>query len=136
MHRIVCYVPILLLISLVNAGCNRSDAGLHRFSGKVTHQGRPVQGLLITFTPGDLESKAAAIGATDEEGRFVLKVGSQSGVFPGQNRVTCQDPRALMGGKTSSEADYVACITKYSPKNSTLTIDVTKNESDYELKLD
>lgn len=120
----------------LSVGCGRAADGLHSFKGTVTHNGKPIQGLLITFTPDDLNTKSAAMGATDENGKFELKVGSLNGVYPGNHKVSCQDPRSLMGGKTSTEKEYVACITKYSSKNSKLTVDVTKDEDNYELKLD
>jgi hypothetical protein len=109
---------------------------LYKFKGKVTHNGKPVKYLFITFTPDDENTKASAVGASDKDGNFEMMIASTSGVFPGMHKVSCHDPLIELGSKTSTEPEYLACIEKYSSKNSTLTIDVTKNVSNYELKLD
>ncbi len=46
------------------------------------------------------------------------------------------DPQSIMGGKSSTDPDYLEVIKKFAPGKSTLTINVEKNESNLELKLD
>lgn len=55
---------------------------------RVTHNGKPVKYLYITFTPDDLATKAEAVGAADKDGYFELKVSSTSGAFPGSHTIS------------------------------------------------
>ncbi len=130
----VCCVCLMCLATV--AGCGPSGPKLYKFKGKVTHNGKPVKYLYITFTPDDENTKASAVGAADKEGNFELMIASTPGVFPGLHKISCHDPLIELGSKTSTEPEYLACIQKYSQKNSTLTIDIDKNHSNYELKLD
>ncbi len=117
-------------------GCGPSGPKLYKFKGRVTHNGKPVKYLYITFTPDDEGTKASAVGSSDKDGYFEMMIASTPGVFPGMHKISCHDPLIDLGSKTSTEPEYLACIQKYSPTKSTLTINIEKNVSDYELKLD
>ena len=45
------------------------------------------------------------------------------------------DPLAAVGGKSSSDPDYIAATKKFG-MNSPLKINIEKNEKNFELKLD
>lgn len=127
----------LVCIGLLPAmGCGESGPKLYRIKGTVTHNGKPVKLLLLTFTPDDEMTKAPAMGATDDNGRFEMKIGSTPGVFPGKHTISCHDPLIDMGSKTSTEPDYLAVIAKYAPGKSTMIINVEENNDNLELKMD
>ena len=127
---------LLLSCVLATVGCGPSGPKLYKFKGRVTHNGKPVKYLYITFTPDDMNTKTSAVGASDKEGYFELMIASTPGVFPGPHKISCHDPLLDLGSKTSTEPEYLACIQKYSPSKSTLVMNIEKNVSDYELKLD
>ncbi len=116
-------------------GCGESGPKLYKIKGKLTYNGKPVPYVLLTFTPDDEKTKAPATSGTDKDGRFEMKIGSEPGVFPGMHKITCMDPQSIMGGKSSTEPDYIAVITKYAPGKSSMTINIEKNESNLELDL-
>ena len=129
-------VWVLLIIGSCFTGCTNSGPDLYTFSGKVTHQGKPVEKLFIKFTPDDLNTKSESVAISDEHGNFNMLISDTSGVFPGSHTVSCQDPLKLMGGKTSDDPGYLACIKKYAPGKSEMKVEVSKNTSGYELKFD
>ena len=129
----------LALISLAFAtvlGCGDSGPKLYSLKGVVTHNGKPVANLYLTFLPTDPAAQAPASSSTDASGRFELKVGAKGGVYPGKYIVTCSDPAAMMGGKSSDDPDYAVVVKKYAQGKSTYTMEVDKNNSNLELKLD
>ena len=73
---------------------------------------------------------------TDKNGKYALKIGSAGGVVPGKYTVTCSDPAAMMGGKSSDDPNYAIVCKKYAQGTSKYVIDVQKSDSNLELKLD
>ena len=124
----------ILLMTLYFAGCGGD--GLKQIKGTVTHKGKPVANLYLTFMPGDPKTQPASSSSTDKNGKFELKVGSAGGVVPGKYTVTCSDPAAGMGGKSSDDPDYAVVCKKYAQGTSTYTIEVKESNSNLELKLD
>ena len=127
------FFPILLL-SFFFAGCGGND--LRQIRGTVTHNGKPVGDLYLTFMPSDPKTQPASSSTTDKNGRFELKIGSTGGVVPGKYTVTCSDPAAMMGGKSSDDPNYAIVCKKYAQGASTYVIDVQQSNSNLELKLD
>ena len=127
---------MLVLCMLAIVGCGTSGPKLYQIKGTVTREGKPVKYLYITFIPDDDGTKAVSVGASDKEGHFEMKIASTPGVFPGPHKIFCHDPLLDMGSKTSTEPDYLACIKEYAPGKSPLTINVEKNNYNYELKMD
>lgn len=134
MIRSTYFLSVISLVFLV--GCGDSGPKLYKIKGTLTYKGKPVPYVLLTFTPDDEKTKAPATSGTDKNGKFEMKIGSEPGVFPGPHKVTCMDPQSIMGGKSSTDPDYIAVTTKYAPGKSILTFNVEKNESSLELKLD
>jgi hypothetical protein len=127
---------MLVVGLLAISGCGSSGPKLYKIKGTVTREGKPVKFLYITFSPDDGGTKAVSVGASDDQGRFEMMIASTPGVYPGPHKIFCHDPLLDLGSKTSTEPDYLACIKEYSPEKSPLTINVDKNISNYELKLD
>ena len=77
--------PILLLsLSLLCAGCGANDgAGV---TGKVLYDGQPLTTGSVTFHP--VASGPLAIGDIQSDGTYSLSVGTESGLPPGEYRVT------------------------------------------------
>ena len=123
-----------LFLTLFLSGCGGDD--LKQIKGTVTHNGKPVANLYLTFMPSDPKTQPASSSSTDANGRFELKIGSAGGVAPGKYTVTCSDPAAMMGGKSSEDKDYAAVCKKYAQGTSTYTIEVKESNSNLELKLD
>jgi hypothetical protein len=122
--------------AMLFAGCSPSGPKLYKIKGQVTHQGKPVKYVYISFVPDDPNTMATATGSADENGYFELMIGSTPGVYPGGHTVTAQDPLIAVGATTSKEPDFLAVIAKYGPGKSTMKFNVEKNESNLELKMD
>src|SRR5262245_38136533 len=78
-------LPVLTL-----TGCGN---GLAKVSGVVTLDGQPLRSgndvrATVYFQPAS-GAGAAAVGILDEEGKFTLSSGSQTGVAPGEYVITC-----------------------------------------------
>ena len=82
------------------------------------------------------QSQGLAMSTTDKNGKYELKIGSAGGVVPGKYTVTCSDPAAMMGGKSSDDPNYAIVCKKYAQGTSKYVIDVQKSDSNLELKLD
>jgi hypothetical protein len=123
-----------ILLTMLFTGCGGED--LKQIKGTVTHNGKPVANLYLTFMPTDPKTQPASSSSTDKNGRFELKIGSAGGVVPGKYTVTCSDPAAMMGGKSSDDKDYAVVCKKYAQGTSTYTIDVKESNRNLELKLD
>lgn len=127
------FAPVVLL-SIFFAGCGGED--LRQIKGTVTHNGKPVADLYLTFMPEDPKTQPASSSTTDKNGKYELKIGSAGGVVPGKYTVTCSDPAAMMGGKSSDDPNYAIVCKKYAQGTSKYVIDVQKSNSNLELKLD
>ncbi len=137
MMRSILGLFLLSAMVIASVGCGQPGPKLYTIKGTVKHKGKPVEGLLIQFTPTDQGTKAEAMGGTDKNGRFEMKIGDLYGVYPGEHTVTASDPLVSMGvGKTSTAPEYLAVIQKYSVGKSPIKMDIKKNESNLELNLD
>ena len=87
------FVPILLLASIVLflGGCGADDPyGAVVVKGTVTVDGKPMDGITISFNPVSGDGMNAG-GMTDKQGRFVLTTGGApfgTGAVPGEYNVT------------------------------------------------
>ncbi len=129
-------VVLLSLLSLLSSGCGSGGPKLYSIKGQVTHNGKPVKYLMLSFIPDDENTKATSTGSTDEEGRFEMMIGSTPGVFPGPHTITASDPLIVVGSKSSTEPEYLAVIAKYAPGKSPLKMNIEKSDSNLQLKLD
>jgi hypothetical protein len=86
--------------SLLLSGCGN---GLAQVSGQVTIDGQPVDGskgnafVVVQFVPVGGKGANGA-GLADENGRYSVATGSQSGVWPGEYFVTCTVRNERSGG--------------------------------------
>jgi hypothetical protein len=81
---------ILGVVFVLVSGCG--SAKFAPVSGRVTLNGKPLPNAFVTFNPtpkaGSVEAGPSAIGTTDEDGRYTLRVSStQPGALVGMNRV-------------------------------------------------
>lgn len=78
----------LLFLGLASLGCGGRE-GLAPVSGRVTINGRPVEGLGITFTPLDQPQVRPSVGTCDANGNYTLMFTStEPGGTIGRNRVS------------------------------------------------
>lgn len=137
--RCLLWCGCLLLL-----GCNRGGPEIVPIEGVVTHKGQPVPNLRIYFTPTDGRPSWAI---SDEKGRFVLDYDEDhDGAKVGTHKVwvldesTNIDPTLAMSGgartrpKRPPFMDEI--LAKYSREKSTLTVEITKPDRNFQLKLD
>ena len=78
-------ITIIFLFCLLALGCNNKNPhGVIMVTGVVTFDDLPLEGATVTFSPQ--EGSLAAVGLTDEQGRFTLNSGSSkagTGAQPG-----------------------------------------------------
>ncbi len=130
---------LLMLLGCVGfvfaVGCG-SGNDLMQVKGTVTHQGKPVPNLYLTFMPTDPHKQAPSSSTTDATGKFELKVGGQGGIMPGKYIITASDPAALMGGKSSDDPVYKDICKKYAQGTSKYQIEIKESNRNFELMLD
>src|SRR5436190_24169142 len=95
-----------LLVSLVLAlGC-----GSQKYvpvAGKVTLNGKPLANALVAFNripeAGSIESGPSAVGTTDQNGEFTLRVSlQQTGALVGKHRVAISAMSSQVGGDSDA----------------------------------
>jgi hypothetical protein len=130
------------LLTATLAGCGSNVPEIVEIEGTVTHKGQPVPNLRIYFIP---TSGRGSHGTSDQNGRFVLdydydydgaKVGTHTVwvVDLGSNI----DPTAAMSGapRPKRTAEMAEVLAKYSQERSTLKVEVTGPDKNFQLKLD
>ena len=124
------YLPILfLLIPLI--GCSKDRV---QVSGKVTHDGKAVNGGTIIFSP-PTSKKGGNIGKpgvaeVQSDGTFTVK----EGVAPGQSKITYSPPSVeikgeLKPGETAPVSPFAGLVPK------TETVDVSASNNTFEIEL-
>lgn len=86
-HQITLWGAASLLCLCAVAGCG-SDSDLAAVTGRITLNGRPLEGAIVQFQPvGQAGSPSA--GITDEDGRYELMFTfNRRGAMVGEHRVT------------------------------------------------
>ncbi|MDD4267822.1 MAG: carboxypeptidase-like regulatory domain-containing protein [Pirellulales bacterium] len=129
----------MLLVSGI-LGCGGQD-GLVTVSGTATHDGKPVEDLVVVFKP---EAGRISSGKTDAQGRFtLLYTRDQEGVEKGKHQVYVQySPSdmdmqmAIEQGTAKIPAEVSEIVAKYgNPEKSPLTFDIQQSQ-EIDLKLD
>lgn len=115
-------------------GCGTPD--YYQCEGIVTHEGKPVGPLLITFQPEDPEAGRPPTAISDENGKFKMESGREAGVPPGNYIINVVDPVAADGRKMSTAPEYLYVIDRYSPEKSDVKYTADSHQSNFELKLD
>jgi hypothetical protein len=84
-------LPVVLLLTtclLSGSGCGGNDK-IVAVTGKVTHEGKPVAGMIVSFVPQMQTESGTSTGETDENGEYSLTVFNtgQSGAVVGTHKV-------------------------------------------------
>jgi hypothetical protein len=90
-------LPFALLAGacfLSSSGCGGSEKVVS-VSGKVTHNGKPVPGLVVSFVPEAQTVTGVSTGQTDDDGNYTLTVvkSRRSGAVVGNHKVWVSLPR-------------------------------------------
>lgn len=138
------YPRLLCAISVVCGllGCSGapSPPSTYPVSGKVTLNGKPVEGANLTFIPKTAGDGATASGSTDAEGNYRLFQGSLNGAQPGSYKVILEawvpKPGASIPAEMKNDKGQLAAMglatqvipTKYvDPAQTDLSADVDPN---------
>ena len=95
--KIPLTLPVLLVVSASFAACSGcgSKEKVVRVSGKITRNGNPVSGLVVSFVPVEQTETGVSTGTTDENGHYDLTVflTRQSGAVVGMHKIWVSRPR-------------------------------------------
>jgi hypothetical protein len=137
--RTLRVAPVMVAL-LLTAGCSQGPQVV-KVNGKVTHHGKPVPGLFLNFEP---ENGRPSWAITDKEGRFTLACFEENdGAVVGKHRVyvSIKDEGQQEMRKYRSEvltpAEIQTILKKYGSYETTaMTIEISKNTPEVEIKLD
>lgn len=134
-------LPSLAIGCFLLTGCGGS--GTVSVSGTLTYKGKPVTNAVVNFAPTD--DGRPSSGLTDKDGKFTLQYDPEiKGVKPGKYKVYVMHnvsadaarPGAIPGMPAPPEGDGKELFSKYSNEKSPVTVEITKAESNLELKWD
>ena len=139
---------------LMASGCGGTSDKIVAASGKVTHNGQPVPGIILSFVPQGPNESGVSSGKSDESGRFKLTLASsgRSGAVAGSHKVWVSLPLTVhtedtidaegkrKKGKDRPKAekptgDLQMIIKKYGSLEKT-PLQIEVNGSELEVKLD
>ena len=115
---------------LLTCGCSDSGPGLAEVKGRVTLDGQPVAGAMVTFEPQvtTVDGGANSIGITDDNGEYTLQYpGDKVGAVVATHKVTIAYEEGSQGQKPIP--------AKYN-SNSELTREVQAGENEINLELE
>jgi len=134
-------VPLVVLVSLLAAGCGGSDADLAPVKGTVSLDGEPLAGARVEFDPAPEEgirgksTGSASYGVTDSSGRYTLQyTHEREGALVGKHTVRITT-RAMT---VDADGKEVLVPERLPPKfhlNSELTREVTPGSNTFDLPL-
>lgn len=87
MGRLRCKLAALLAVAM--AGCGGDGLVRVAVKGKLTAQGKPLDGAVVQFIPMEATKGEGAVGRSDDDGNFTM-VGTRDqkgGVVPGEYKV-------------------------------------------------
>ncbi len=133
--RIAAALPLLLFLL---TGCSDKPTVV-AVKGTVTRGGKPLKSLLVTFYPED--GGRSSSGRSDDQGHFELKYDNDTkGATLGNHKVAVAFKPL---GPKEEAADFSfhpeqdAILEKYGQRATTpLSVEITRAESDLQLKLD
>jgi hypothetical protein len=88
-------LTILLTATCLGSGCLRSGEKVVTVTGTVTHNGNPVEGIIVSFVPEAPTQTGVSTGQTDDKGKYKLTVAKsgRSGAVVGTHKVWVSLPR-------------------------------------------
>ena len=138
------------------SGCGGSKDKIVGVTGTVTHNGNPVEGIVVSFVPEAQTDSGVSTGTTDANGHYTLTVAKtgKSGAVAGMHRIWISRPRAPFAEPANKEevaklkklkkapaasekppADLTEMLKRYGNlENSQLTAEVTGGTIDLDLK--
>jgi hypothetical protein len=134
-------LPAVAAGCLLLAGCGGS--GLVPVSGTLTFKGKPVTNAIVNFAPAD--NGRPSSGKTDAAGKFTLYFDPDTkGIKPGKYKVyvmldaqaAASRPGAVPGMPAPMDGDEKELFSKYGGEKSTVNVEITKADSDLQLKWD
>jgi hypothetical protein len=80
---------------LTGLGCSGGTEKVVAVTGKVTHNNKPVAGIVVSFVPQTATNAGVSIGTTDEDGQYELTVfkTGEPGAVVGTHKVWVSLPR-------------------------------------------
>ncbi len=141
-----CLTTVSFLLCMVfMVGCAQEGAKVVSISGKVTREGKPYPNVFLNFDP---DKGRPSWAQADENGSFVAKYDqTKDGAVVAKHKIwisyRARNPQEEMiekgfaKGKSSRPKDMNAILEKFGDKEKTpLIIDITKADSNLEIKLD
>ena len=102
MKNVVFRNACLVVMAAIMSGCGGGTEPLHRVSGTVTYEGKPVPNVNVIFTPKGGSGRPGT-AVTDANGKFASATTYEpgDGVIPGSHTVTL----AVIGNTTGDSTD-------------------------------
>jgi hypothetical protein len=100
-------LTVFFVAFCLTAGCSGSKlSGLYQVTGKITHQGKPIEGVTVNFFPViESSTSRTATGQTDKNGNFILTtLQTNDGAFSGEYKITL---RKLLFSMTNEELNDI-----------------------------
>lgn len=102
------FCGMFIITSAIGCGGGSDNLTVGTVSGKVTHNGQPVNGGVVTFVPGSSGAKGPAgkpgTGNVGADGTFKLSTyGNDDGAVVGKHKVTYTPPVVAIDEATHSE---------------------------------
>ncbi len=128
------------ILSTVLPGCGTDDPALVPVTGRVTIDDQPVAELIVTLTPVGATAGNGGLGATDEQGSFVLTdVRGGAGLRAGEYKISVYPVPLKSAGDlptdvvSSGTAGIPAIFTN--PNHTPLSVTVGQGGASIEVKL-
>ncbi|MFM9874446.1 MAG: hypothetical protein ACKVQS_13405 [Fimbriimonadaceae bacterium] len=124
------------------SGCGDSGPKIVEVAGRATYQQKPVQRILVTFSPETGRPSVSSL--TDADGKFELTYeGTRKGAQVGTHTVTIEyyptDPgeeQDIVEGKKKRPAAVEAILKKYGSGKEKKTVEIKQAVKDLDLQLD
>ncbi len=130
-----------LIVAPAFSGCGTDGPPLGAVTGRVTLDGKPLSGAVLTFI-SQSEKGSPSYGGTDDQGRYSLMfTNTKSGALVGDHlveiettKVSTAEARELVAQGMPAPAPYVAIPRKYKkPGALTAKVAAGSNTIDFEL---
>lgn len=103
----------VLSVFLSLASCRSSDLPLEPVTGKITHQGQPLERGTVVFTPQPGTPGPPAVGNIEPDGSYRMSTAGRDGAAVGKHTVTVNSRREL----TLEESNNLVIPTSLIPEH-------------------